>query len=61
LYLLGQPQCIFTNAFPFFLLPGDGGTTGVTFTGGGGGGCDFSGGGGAGGSGIVIIRYVTPV
>lgn len=37
LYLLGQPQCIFTNAFPFFLLPGDGGTTGVTFTGGGGG------------------------
>ena len=37
LYGLGFPQCIFTNAIPFFILPGDGGTTGVTFTGGGGG------------------------
>ena len=37
LYGLGFPQCIFTNAIPFFLLPGDGGTNGLTFTGGGGG------------------------
>jgi hypothetical protein len=37
------------------------GFAGTANRGGGGGGCDFSGGGGAGGSGIVIIRYVTPV
>lgn len=37
LYGLGFPQCIFTNAIPFFILPGDGGTNGLTFTGGGGG------------------------
>ena len=37
LYLLGMPLTIFQSAIPFFLLPGDGGTNGMTFTGGGGG------------------------
>ena len=37
LYLLGMPLTIFQSAFPFFLLPGDGGSNGLTFTGGGGG------------------------
>ena len=37
LYLLGMPMTVFQTAIPFFLLPGDGGTNGLTFTGGGGG------------------------
>ena len=37
LYLLGIPRTTFQSAIPFFLLPGDGGTNGLTFTGGGGG------------------------
>ena len=37
LYLLGMPLTVFQSAIPFFLLPGDGGTNGLTFTGGGGG------------------------
>ena len=37
LYLLGIPRTTFQTAIPFFLLPGDGGTNGLTFTGGGGG------------------------
>ena len=37
LYLLGMPLTAFQSAIPFFLLPGDGGTNGLTFTGGGGG------------------------
>ncbi len=37
LYLLGIPRTTFQSAIPFFLLPGDGGTDGMTFTGGGGG------------------------
>ena len=37
LYLLGMPLTIFQSAIPFFLLPGDGGSNGLTFTGGGGG------------------------
>ena len=37
LYLLGIPRTTFQSAIPFFLLPGDGGTNGMTFTGGGGG------------------------
>ena len=37
LYLLGMPLTVFQTAIPFFLLPGDGGTNGLTFTGGGGG------------------------
>ena len=32
-----NPVTIFQTAIPFFLLPGDGGTNGLTFTGGGGG------------------------
>ena len=37
LYLLGMPLTVFQTAIPFFLLPGDGGANGLTFTGGGGG------------------------
>ena len=37
LYLLGVPRTVFQTAVPFVLLPGDGGTNGLTFTGGGGG------------------------
>ena len=37
LYLLGIPRTTFQTAIPFFLLPGDGDTNGLTFTGGGGG------------------------
>ena len=37
LYLLGMPRTVFQTAVPFALLPGDGGTNGLTFTGGGGG------------------------